>query len=626
MKTACAGKWRLWLAAAVTVAIATTTLPGGEPQTKPAADSGEADSFVIDKTTIISYLQIDEENNKIAHMRLTGTVLNSPMDFSPFSKPSTHMTLRDWLSRLAKARNDPAVGAVALEIDSVQLNWAQAQELADAVRRLDKVKPVYAYLKSGGTLQYLVASAGRELVMEPGGTLMICGLGAEIMFFRGTLDFIGVQPQIIQIGRFKGAGEPMSRTQPSKELIGQYNNLLDDLFGQLCGQITRQRRLTLPHVKHTIDQNPLTAPEAKKYMLVDHLVTRTEWKDHVARRIAQGETDPDSVWLAEYKQPQQRSVNPSNPWNLLNTVFSGGKRQEIKDPTVAIIHAEGIIVSGSSGRGLFGQRYVGARTLSDIFKSVTEDDRIKAVVFRIDSPGGSALASEMIYQAARKCAKVKPVISSITRVGGSGGYYIALAGSEIIADPASITGSIGVVAGKFAYSGLLKKLGISTYEITRGKHAGLGMARPWNEEELAVIRKLARRTYDLFVRRTVESRGRKINDMDAVAQGRIFTARQAAKNGLIDRIGGLRDAIIAAHKAAKLDRSYFITLPRSKTFMEVIFSGSGAPTGSAFRTETALLQRCIGRSKGLAYMLKLSELFQNEFVLTAMPYYVSIRP
>ncbi|MBL7134183.1 MAG: signal peptide peptidase SppA, partial [Phycisphaerae bacterium] len=265
-------------------------------------------------------------------------------------------------------------------------------------------------------------------------------------------------------------------------------------------------------------------------------------------------------------------------------------------------------------------------SLAAAFEQVRTDDRIKAVIFRIDSPGGSAVASELIYQAVRKCARIKPVIVSVSSMAASGGYYIAVGGETIIADPTALIGSIGVVSGKLAVSGLMEWAGVTRHEITRGKMAGLGMSRPWTKAELATIRTMSEKVYDKFVDRVATSRGKRVKSIHKVIQGRIFTARQAVANGMIDRVGGFNDAVIAAKKAAKIGACHYITLPRPRTLMDFLSSQGGAGASSLLGARRDALVALVRRSRGLAYLLDLGELFQREMNLTAMPYYVNIKP
>ncbi len=571
----------------------------------------------------------------IAHMALRGPVLSSPPEFSLFAGQTQGMTLREWLQRLAKARNDENIQAVALEVDSPEMSWAQAQELADAVTRLSAAKPVYTHMTSGSAVAYLVASAGRELTLDPAGELMITGVATEMMFFRGTLDCVGIVPQLFQIGRFKGAAEPMTRTGPSDELKGEYDKIIGDLYDQLCGQIARQRNLSVPHVRNAVDNGPFSAQSAREYNLVNGLVERASWKQHVVDKMtAKGAAS--AMWHADYGAKDSPKLDLGNPFAVFGMLMGAKGAPPTKDPTVAIIHADGVIIDGQSGSGLFGGQMVGHRTMIRCFEQAANDDNIKAVIFRIDSPGGSALASEMIYQAVRQCAAKKPVIASIVGVGGSGGYYIALGAQKIIADPSAITGSIGVVGGKLATTGLMEKLGVSTYVVSRGQNAGLWTSGPWDDRQQRIVKDLMERTYKTFTSRVAQGRGSRVKDIEKVAQGRVFTARQAAANGLIDEVGGLREALIAAQKAAGIEASNILVLPRPKTLADVL-TGDGTSSATPMGAESAVIRTLLSQAPGLlaaggdnlqgiSYLLTLGELLGQSCVLTAMPYHVSVKP
>jgi protease-4 len=584
------------------------------------------------------------EKPKLALIKISGAILESPPDFSLFDDGSEYMLMRDWLQRLAKARTDDSIKAVALEIQSPAISWSQAQELSSAIKLIGQKKPVYVYITAPSASQYLIATSARQIAMEPSGEIMITGLAAEMVYFRGTLGLLGIEPQMIQIGKFKGAAEPMACSQPSDEVKEMYSWILDDLYAQLCQQIASDRGLSIEEVKKAIDEGPLTAESARGAKFVDCLIGRLDWQEQVAKQVC---ADGKVEWVEGYGKKARPGMDLSNPFALLSMILKGKGAQEIKDPSIAIICGDGTITTGRSGESMFGDKILGARTLVDAFETVRKDARIKAVVFRINSPGGSALASEQIYQAVRKCADAKPVIVSISQVGASGGYYIAVGGSTILADGASIVGSIGVISGKLATTGLMDKIGVSTYEMTRGANAGLNLSRPWNKRELAVMQRMAQEIYDLFVSRVSESRGKKIKDIQAVAQGRIFTASQAAENGLIDRVGGLRDALLAAQDAAKLQDGFgIITLPRPRGLLSVLSGQNDDGDDAATQTHPGIASLLRGSSMdleimkkilsskgpggfasqavGVKYLLGVAELMIQEPSLVAMPYYLSV--
>jgi protease-4 len=559
---------------------------------------------------------------RIANIRISGAVTETPAGFLLFGD-SKNKTLREWLGRLAKARQDDDIAAVALELDGASLSWSQSQELADSVRRLREVKPVYAYMISGGISHYILMSSATELTMEPSGSLEIVGLAAEMTFFRGTLDKLGIQPQMIQIGKYKGAQEPMMLTEPSEELKGEYNKMLDDLYSQLLSQIAANRKLKPDQVKDVIDQGPFDGPAAKKLHLVDSLMEWPKWEEYIGAKVAG--KGGKHLWVANYGQEPKMQLDFSNPFSLLSSLFKAPAASQTVSPIVAIIHAQGMIVSGQGGEGLFGGNMIGDRTLVKTLNEVAVNDNIKAVVLRIDSPGGSALASELIYQAIRNCAAKKPLIASISGMGASGGYYIALGAPTIYADSTALVGSIGVISGKMALDGLFTKIGVSTFAFTRGKNAGLELSRPWTPQEIETMRQMAQGTYDLFTSRVTQSRGKRIDNVADVAQGRIFTARQAAGNGLIDRIGGTREAVEAAKKAAGITGGSVISLPRTRTLSDLIMGEDDASDSYGADEETRLLTRLIHPSEGASYFLNLCRELQKQKILLAMPYYVQIK-
>ena len=588
-----------------------TTQAAAPPADEPATEVPAAEEPAIEEPL---------PPTRIAHIRLSGRIHESPPGLSLFSS-SQGRTLEDWLRRLARARSAQGISAVALEIDFPSMSWAQAQELADGVRRLGAVKPVYAYLVSANTTSYLVASAAGNVTMEPTGRLMLVGLNSRVMFFRGTLDWLGIEPQFVQIGDYKGAAEPMTSTEPSEELIGEMDQLLDDLYEQLCRQIATQRNLSVDAVAVAIDDGPFSASSAQQHRLIDRQLTRHNWREQVT--AAASVDDRSVTWLADFGAEREPELDLSNPFALLGMLTSGSSEPAVHDPTIAIVHVDGLILLGGSGEGFFGQKIAGARTLTRVLEDCRTDERIRGVVLRVNSPGGSALASELIYQAVSRCAEAKPVIVSVSSVAASGGYYVAVGGPTILADPAAVIGSIGVVTGKLALTGLLDQLGISTYEASRGANAGLMAGRPWTEREIEVIRASAQEVYDTFVQRVQTSRGEKITDLDAVAQGRVFTASRAVDLGLIDGVGTLNDAVGQAREAAGITSSHYITLPRPRSLLDALTGVTGV--SALAPQEMLLLQRLIAHQPGAAYILNLTELLAREPILTAMPMHITVR-
>ncbi len=569
----------------------------------------------------------------IANIKITGAVLESPASFSLFAMNDKNKTLREWLARLAKARQDDQVAGVALELDDAAISWSQAQELADSVRRLREVKPVYAYICSGGISHYVLLSSATELAMEPAGEIDILGIAAEMTFFRGTLDKLGIEPQMIQIGKYKGASEPMMLKEPSEELKGEYNKVLDDLYGQLVSQIANNRKLKAQDVRDAIDEGPFDSKLAMRHRLVDKLMERAKWENHIAEKTVGAGNK--YVWVSNYGQEPKKQLDLSNPFALLGSLLSRPTAEQPAGPITAIVYAQGTIISGQSGEGMLGGNMIGDQTLVKALNEAAANDKVKAVVIRISSPGGSALASEMIYQAIRNCASKKPVVASIAGMGASGGYYIALGVPKIIADSTALVGSIGVISGKLALDiprtadgkeGIYQKLGISTFAFTRGKNAGLealpavdgagngdhAAARP--ERVRAVHRagcRLARRPRAGGCRRGT----------GADLHGR--TGQGARPGGSDRRAEGSRGRL---RDAAHITGGSIITLPRAKTLSDLLTGDDESDSASPFEDEDArILRRVVPDCDGAAYLLNLCRQMQRQRILLALPYYVEFK-
>ncbi|MCY2931356.1 MAG: signal peptide peptidase SppA [Planctomycetota bacterium] len=567
----------------------------------------------------------------VAQMRLTGTIAERPPDFSwVAAMGAAPATLREWVNRLDAAADDNAVDAVALEIGAPVISWARAAELAHAVRRVAAVKPVYVHLTTGGLPAYLIAAAGTEVTMEPAGELGIYGLAGEMMYFRGALDKLGIGVQFVQIGKFKGASEPFAQSRPSREFEGEMDKLFDGLYDDVCQRLAGYRGIKRAQAQAALDEGPFTAPEALHAKLVDRLASQIDWSKHVERQTFKRTGRERLVWKYSYGRADKPAPDFSNPFALMRILLAGSTRAPLRGPTVAIVHVEGTIVGGAGGTALFGQKLAGARTLVKTIDEMREDDKVRAVVLRINSPGGSALASELIYQALKRCGKAKPVVVSVGDMAASGGYYLAVGGDTVFADPGAIVGSIGVVSGKLNLKGFLEdKLGITTHSITRGRNAGMALMRPWDERELEIVRKQAQTIYDQFVDRVRTGRGARVTKIDDVAQGRLFTASQAKGVGLVDEVGGLKEALALAKKLANLPACDVLVLPRPKRIVDMLADeDDDAEIRSPLSATAAehLLGRLGGLAEGAGYLLTLTDLFASEHVLTAAPWYVSIRP
>ncbi len=455
--------------------------------------------------------------------------------------------------------------------------------------------------------------------------MLIPGVGLETMFAKGLLDKIGVQADYIQIGEYKGADETLTRTQASPELRGELNKLTEALYGQIVDGISENRRLSKEAVRQVIDEALLTGELAKQRGLVDHLVDVDGLRDLLAEKMG-GKVD----LVRDYGAPKREAVDLSNPFALLSLL---SRKPEVSSkPAIALIHAEGVIVDGEGGDGLFSGA-VGSEDIRKAFRLAGRDEKVEAVVLRIDSPGGSALASEAMWQAARRFAEKKPLIVSIGSMAASGGYYLASAGDRIYADPTAIVGSIGVVGGKFVFQNLMQKIGVNSESFTRGRNAGLFSSnQPFDEQQRRMVTGWMRQTYEQFTQRVMSTREHKIKDIDQVARGRIFLAQQAKGLGMVDEIGGLQAAIAFAAKQANLKEGEYEVrvVPAPKTLADVL-SGHGQDTLTAVHpkvtvSEDSVLRMLSPTMRGaLLEQVQVLQLLQQRPVMLIAPCTVRVK-
>ena len=530
--------------------------------------------------------------------------------------------LRAVLGRLRKAEADADCKAVLLTFyNGGMLNYAQAQEVRAALADLKKAgKRTFVYADTFDTLSYLVAAEASDVVLMAGGEMFIPGVSIEPMFYRGALDKLGVKPDYVQIGEYKGAEEPYTRTEPSEELAGEMNRLADAMYGQIVDQIAVSRGLRPSDVKGLIDRAMIPAAEAVELGLVDHLADADGLKALMAGALK------NEVRVEEaYGVDAQEGFDPNNPFALLALLQP--QKVETSGPTIAVIHAEGVINTGESGSGggLLGGEGVGSETIRRAMRLAERDENVKAIVIRIDSPGGSALASEAMYQAVRRVAETKPVVVSVGGMAASGGYYLAVAGDHIVADPAAIVGSIGVVGGKLVLGGLYDKLGLSTAAFARGENANLfSDTAEWDPRQKKLVREWMRRTYEQFTDRVMSTRAGKIKDVDQVARGRIFLAKDAKDLGMVDELGGIELALRRAAERANLENYDVVVLPEAQPNP---FAGLGLPFLQAPSVEAQAMLKLIPPHvrEALGRTVALAELLNERPVVLIAPYVIRVR-
>jgi protease-4 len=406
------------------------------------------------------------------------------------------------------------------------------------------------------------------------------------MFAKGLLDKVGVKADYVQIGQYKGADEQYTREFASDELKGELNKILDSLFEQIVEGIAYHRNISKNEVTDLINGVFVNGTIARDRKLVDHLLD-----EDGLRELIKGELGRDINIIHEYGEPEREQLDFSSPFALLGALTR--KPPESHKPAIALVYAEGVIVDGEAQESLLGGgNQIGSEDFRKAMRLASRDENVEAIVIRIDSPGGSAMASEVMWQAVRRVAKTKPVIISIGSMAASGGYYLASAGDTIIADPSAIVGSIGVVGGKFVFKDLFDKLGLHTESFTRGKNADLFSSnQPFTDQQKNLVTRWMTRTYEQFTDRVMSQRGKKIKDIDEVAHGRIFLAKQARALGMVDELGGIEKALqLAAEKAELKPGEYEVkVVPGTRTLADLLRGGAfGSDAAMPFRPKVNL--------------------------------------
>ena len=594
--------------------------PAQDTPAKPAADAPKGAQPVEIKTGGKS----DEVT--YAHIELHGALVEGaplPGLFGELSESLGTVT-----ARIEKVATDPKVSGLILKLNGLQVGTGQLSAFRSAIGKVRAAgKKVHCYLDDGTNLSYLVAAACDEIAMPEPSVLMLIGLRAEMSFYKNLFELIGVKADMLRVGAFKSAAEPYTRSEMSPEFKQEMDEMLDDRYRQLVEAISKARNLSVDKVKELIDQGPQTSKLCKDGGLID----RIAYEDELEAAIETGYPGKKLVVTKKYGRKK------------LDTDFSGFtgmiKMMELiagvepakaksKNAKLAVIYATGPIMTGPSQSDLFGDSTMGSDTMIKAIREAAKDDTVKAVVLRVNSPGGSALASDLMWRELNLLKAKKPLIVSMGDVAASGGYYISMGANTIFAEAGTITGSIGVLGGKLSLGGVYEKIGITTTVLTRGKNASIfSTTTPFNDTERQSMQRLLDDIYAQFTSKAAAGRKMAVDALEKLARGRIYTGEQAKKIGLIDEVGSLEDAIAAAKKAAGLnpaDKLELLELPRAVSPFESLLG----PIEATAQSKDAALARLLGElAPQLApelRRLRLMELFAKERVLLLMPYSLRI--
>ena len=466
-------------------------------------------------------------------------------------------SVHSYITQINRAAHDPGVSGIYLRLDNTVIGRGLADELRAALVNYKERtgNPVVCYMAWADDNQYYIASVADSIYMEPVGHLGIDGYAMSATYLARAFEKFGIRADLVRAGRYKSATETFTDSTMSDAAREQYNAFLDDVYTQYVNAVARSRSMTPDSVRALIDRGPYTPRQALEVGLIDAIHGRQD-----ALECAKLLMKERSGGSAEVTDMQDR-----RPYD-----DSWARRSSI-----AVLYASGTIMTGRSGQDFFSDsRYIGSETMVRTIRQIRENDDIKAVVLRIDSPGGSGLASDQIWQELNRLhATGKPVVVSMGNVAASGGYYIACRADTIIANPSSIVGSIGVFGGKISFDGLLDNLGIDTETVTRGENAMIfSVVNPLTEEQRRLLQTHIDEMYEIFVSHVAEGRDMTEAEVDSVGQGRIYSGERGVGTGLIDGTGGLQDALLIAMDMAGIEgRASIITYPKPRWFSGLDF-------------------------------------------------------
>lgn len=558
---------------------------------------------------LLLYVVVSQEPDVPAH----ATLVIAPSGDLPEITPDLMLggggalTVRGYVELIRKAKTDHRIAGILLRPGAMNSPfWAKIQELRDAIEDFKTSgKYVHAWLEYAGDREYFLATAADRVYLLPSASLDLTGVASYEVFLRGTFDWLGTYPDFLHVGEYKTAINTYLEkafTPAHKEMSQSINR---SQYDQLVRAIADARNKPEAEIRTLIDQGPFQPVDALRVGLIDEVAYEDELDDLA-----------DDLRGADYIDAEDYAA------------VSWERTGKTRGSKVAVIHAAGVINSGSSGFDPVNGPVVGADSIVEYIREARADRAVKAIVLRVDSPGGSSTASDVIWrELSISRENNRPVIVSMSDLAASGGYYIALGGDAIVAQPGTLTGSIGVYTGKFVISGSLDKLGANMEATSNGKHAEIySPDRRFTPEEREKILESMQNVYDQFVERTAAARHMSPEKVDEIAQGRVWTGQQAKDLGLVDELGGLYKAIDLAKQRARIpadEEVQLVVYPPHRSFYEVVSETLASPVGRlrSATTADALMELLGPRERtALAAVLAPSRLFRSGQVLAHMPY------
>ncbi len=555
-------------------------------------------SFSSKDTVVVS-------SNSILHIQLTDEVVDrgggNPFDSFDFMSMSlgSSVGLNDLLKNLEKAKHDKNIEGIFLDMSYVGAGWASLHEIRQALLDFkESGKFIVSYGETYMQSAYYLGSVADEVYLHPEGLIDFRGINSELIFLKNTLDRLGIDPQLIRHGEFKSAGEPLIRENMSAENREQVRAYIGSIWNNVLSDIAKSRNVSINHLNEVADglftRNPQLALE---YQMIDGILHHDQFRDVLkAKAGLDSEDDLKLVSLSKYH-------NAPNPPDM--------EIPKTRD-RIAVIYASGNIMPGEGS-----ERIIGSDRIAKAIREARENESVKAIVLRINSPGGSALASDVILHEVKLAAEEKPVVASMGDLAASGGYYIACAADHIVASPTTLTGSIGVFGMIPNMQGFFNdKLGVTFDNVKTNQFADMAsISRPLTRAERDIIQEEIGRVYDTFIGHVAEGRNIPVAMVDELGRGRVWSGAEARQNGLIDEYGGLQKAIEIAAEMAELETYRIREYPERKDFVTRLLEDFGG-------IQERMIQKRLGTS--YKYYQQLNDVREMTGILTRLPYDISI--
>ncbi len=545
---------------------------------------------------IFSNKQPTIAGNSVLVLALDGDVPEAaPVEIPlPLIQSQASPTVRDIWAALHEAAGDARIKAVVLQPRGLSAGWGKLEELQEEITLFKRSgKPVYAILQSPGSREYYLASAADKIYVSPDDMVNVKGFAADATFFKSALDKLGVNVQVDHIGAYKDAGDPFTRTNMSPETREVLNQVLDQIYGDFVTRVAQGRKKTPDQIRALVDQGPYVAKQARVNGLIDELGYE------------------DQVYADLKKKVNADDLKKVNIRTYAKAVPGKGDR-------IAVLVGQGDIVRNADG-GLGSQTVLSASEIRKVIRQVRDDKSIQGVIMRVDSPGGDSVASDEILHELKLLSQAKPLVVSMSDVAASGGYFISMTGDPVIAYPSTITGSIGVLYIRPNAHDLFNKLGVGEESVTRGKFADMdSLYNPLSDAAIQKLHESIQATYVSFVGKVAAARKRTYDQIDPLAQGRVWMGTQARQNGLVDELGGFDRAISLIRQRAKLPPTgdtNLIVYPLKRSLIEIVMNAS--PDSMADAAAESKLRRMMP-------LLPSTELLKGG-LLTRIPYQLSVQ-